>query len=82
MFYVVPVITLFGGHIILILAAIIPAIILIRYIYKSDRLDKESPSIIGKLVLMGIVSTFIAIMCERLGSIVLGICTTPKRTTT
>jgi len=50
---------------ILILAAVIPAIILIGKVYKADRLDKESPALIRSLVIMGIISTFFALISER-----------------
>ena len=63
--------SLYGGHIILIIAAIVPAFFLLRFIYRHDRLEPESFQIIGRLVLMGIVSTFIAVMCERLGLLIL-----------
>ncbi len=65
--------SLYGGHIILIAAAIIPAFFLLRFIYRHDRLEPESFPMIGRLVLMGIVSTFIALMCERLGIMILGL---------
>ena len=73
MFFITPLIQLYGGHIILIIAAIVPAFFLLRFIYKQDRLEPESFSILKNLVLMGIVSTFIAVMCERLGSIILNL---------
>ena len=60
--------SLYGGHIILIAAAVIPAFFLLRFIYRHDKLESESFAMIRNLVLMGIVSTFIAVMCERLGS--------------
>lgn len=72
--FIIPVITLLSSrHIILIAAAIVPAVFLIRFIYKMDRLEPESPQVIKKLVIMGIVSTFLASMCERLGTLLLGI---------
>ena len=43
---------------ILILAAVIPAIVLIGKVYRADRLDKESPALIKSLALLGIISTF------------------------
>ena len=73
MFFVAPLISLYGGHIILIIAAIVPAFFLLRFIYRQDRLEPESFSMIKNLVLMGIVSTFIAVMCERLGSLILSV---------
>jgi len=50
---------------ILILAAVIPAIILIVKVYRADRLEKESPALIRSLILMGIISTFFALISER-----------------
>ena len=49
----------------LIIIAVIPAIVLMRYVYRSDRLDRESPKLLFSLVLMGIISTLIAYVIER-----------------
>ena len=51
---------------ILILSAVIPAVILIVKVYKADKLDKESPALIRSLVIMGIISTFFALVSERI----------------
>lgn len=56
---------------ILIVAAVLPAIILLVKVYKSDRLEKESPSLIGRLVLGGIIATFFALISERVFSALL-----------
>ncbi|MBO4819097.1 MAG: PrsW family intramembrane metalloprotease [Firmicutes bacterium] len=66
-----PLASFYGGNIILIVAAVVPAFFLLRFIYRHDRLERESFTMIRNLVLMGIVSTFIAVMCERLGMYVL-----------
>ena len=50
----------------LILAAVIPAIVLLVKVYRSDRLERESPYLIGRLVLSGIISTFFALISEKL----------------
>jgi len=52
---------------ILIAAAIIPAIFLIRFIYKEDRTEKEPPRLILRLVLLGVVSTWLAVILENIG---------------
>lgn len=65
--------TFFSGSLILIVAAVVPAFLLLRFIYRSDRLEAESGKLIGRLVLMGVISTFIAIMCEKLGGAILGL---------
>lgn len=56
---------------ILIVSAVVPAIILIGKVYKADKLDKESPALIKSLVLMGIISTFFALISERILSALL-----------
>ena len=40
---------LFYVNPILIAAAVIPAIVLLRFVYKEDRLDKESPGLLLSL---------------------------------
>lgn len=53
--------------IIMFAAAIIPAIVLLRYIYKKDKLDKEPRGLIVKLVILGIISTVCAVLSETIG---------------
>ena len=62
---------LFYVNPILIAAAVIPAIVLLRFVYKEDRLDKESPGLLLSLVIFGILSTFAAIVTEQIGETVL-----------
>ena len=64
---------LFYVNPILIAAAVIPAIVLLRFVYKEDRLDKESPGLLLSLVIFGILSTFAAIVTEQIGEAILGI---------
>ena len=64
---------LFYVNPILIAGAIIPAIVLLRFVYKEDRLDKESPGLLLSLVIFGILSTFAAIVTEQIGEAILGI---------
>ncbi len=59
-------------HFILVAAAVIPAIALLIYVYKEDRLEKEPPQMIIKLVFMGIISTLLAAFTERIGMSILG----------
>ena len=58
---------------ILIAAAVIPAIVLLRFVYKEDRLDKESPRLLLSLVLFGIIATFAALISEQIGETVLAL---------
>mgnify|MGYP007059108603 CR=1 FL=1 len=52
---------------ILIAAAVIPAIVLLRFVYREDRLDRESPGMLLSLVLFGILATFGGLCCEMEG---------------
>ena len=60
-----PLLILASPKIWLIIMAVIPAVLLMRYVYRADRLDKESPRLLVSLVLMGIISTLIAYVIER-----------------
>ena len=64
---------LFYVNPILIAAAVIPAIVLLRFVYKEDRLDKESPGLLLSLMVFGILATFAAIVTEQIGEAILGI---------
>lgn len=55
----------------LVVFAVIPAVILMVYIYRKDTLEKEPSALLGKLVLFGIVSTIPAVILESVGSSVL-----------
>ena len=62
---------LFYVNPILIAAAVLPAILLLRYVYRADRLEKEPPGLLLSLVIFGILATFAAIVTEELGETVL-----------
>jgi len=55
----------------LIAAAVVPAIFLMVKVYRSDRIEKESRSLLGKLAVMGILATVIAKVEERIGQWIL-----------
>lgn len=61
----------YGFNPILTIAAIIPAILLMRVVYKADKLDKEPGRLLLSLVIWGIVSTTIAVVLEQIGSMIL-----------
>ena len=63
---------------ILIAAAVIPALILLRYIYRRDRLEKESSRLLLSLVALGVVSTVLAVVAEEIGSFLLGLFLTER----
>ena len=62
-FFVQPIVTY---NLILIAAAVIPAVFLMVKVYKSDRLEKESKNSLGKLVIAGILSSLLALVEERI----------------
>jgi len=55
------------AHIVLVIAAIIPAAALMIYVYKADKLEKEPRPLLWRLILQGIISTSLAVFTERLG---------------
>lgn len=61
----------YGFDPILTIAAIVPAILLMRIVYKADKLDKEPGRLLLSLVIWGIVSTTIAVVLEQIGSMIL-----------
>ena len=56
----------------LIALAILPAVALMIYIYKQDRLEQEPVRMIISLATLGVVSTFLAMITETVGMAVLG----------
>ena len=64
---------IYGMNPVLIAAAVIPAIFLLKRVNKLDKLDKESPKLLLRLVIMGIISTLIALVAEEIGTRVLGL---------
>ena len=62
---------LFNGERMLLISAVAPAIALMIYIYKKDKLEKEPRRLLVSLVILGIVSTFIAMLTETLGENIL-----------
>lgn len=58
--------------ILLIVLAVLPAILLMFFIYKQDRLEKEPTRMILSLAILGVVSTFLAMITETVGMALLG----------
>ena len=58
-------------RLILIAAAVIPAVYLLIRVYRADRLEKEPTNLLVSLVFLGIISTVIAAVAEMLGSLLL-----------
>lgn len=54
-----------------VLAAVLPALFLMRYVYRQDRVEKEPPWLLGNLVFRGVLAALAAIVLEMLGQSVL-----------
>ena len=54
-----------------VLAAILPAAFLMRYIYRQDRVEKEPPGLLASLIFMGILAALASIALETVGEILL-----------
>ncbi len=55
-------------NILMAAAAIIPAVYLLVRVYKMDEIEKEPKSLIGKLIIMGILSAVASIFTETIGN--------------
>ena len=63
-YYLAP--ALMSYNVILIVAAVVPAFFLMIRAYRSDRLEKEPPSLLWSLALAGVFSALIALVVERI----------------
>ena len=54
--------------VIYILAAIVPAIFLMRYVYRKDTVEKEPRGLLGALVLCGVGAALVSIVLESIGT--------------
>ena len=67
-----PVFLLLSPSMLLFAAAVIPALFLLGYVYRQDRVEKESPQLLLSLVLQGVIATTIAKILERVGLFAVG----------
>ena len=71
LFFLLNPVVMQGG--LLVAAAAIPAVFLMIKVYRSDRLEKESPYLIKKLIWAGLFSVLLALVEELVLSFILGI---------
>ena len=64
MFFILPLLPFLAIY---ILAAVLPAVILLRYIYRTDTVEKEPPGLLVLLLLMGVVAALCSGILEGLG---------------
>ena len=72
--------SLVSYKLLLIAAAVIPAVLLMIKVYRSDRLEKEPPALLGRLLIVGILSALIALVSERVLGLVLDLTVTENVT--
>lgn len=53
-------------NVILVAAAVLPAVLLMVKVYRSDRLEPESPEMLWRLVIAGVLSSLLALVEERI----------------
>ena len=59
--------------VIIILLAVLPAVLLMRYVYHRDKLEKEPASLLILVVLMGVLAAFVSMILESIGEAILGL---------
>lgn len=57
--------------IVYVLAAVLPAIFLMRYVYKQDRIEREPPYLLRNLAWKGVQAALVSIVLEMLGEAIL-----------
>ena len=60
-------------YVVYIAAAVAPAALLLRFIYKKDSIEKEPLPLLITLLLLGVAAAFVAIILETIGTKVLDI---------
>ena len=70
MFFLMPLVPILGVY---ILAAVLPAIVLLRYIYRYDTVEKEPADLLIKLLLAGVLSALCAGILESIAHPVLSL---------
>ena len=61
----------------IIFLAVLPAALLMRYIYKQDRVEKEPRNLLVKVTLMGVLAAFASMLLESVGQYLLGLSDRP-----
>lgn len=74
MFFVMPMLPLLAVY---ILAAVLPAALLLRYIYRQDTVEKEPPGLLVTLLFLGVAAALASGILERLARTVLNMLVDP-----
>jgi RsiW-degrading membrane proteinase PrsW (M82 family) len=65
MFFMSPELTVLAIY---VAAAVLPAFLLLRFIYRMDSIEKEPPRLLWSLVLRGVLAALASIVLEKLGT--------------
>jgi len=63
MFFALPLLPILGIY---IFAAVLPAVVLLRYVYRHDTVEKEPPALLVSLLLMGVLAALASGVLERI----------------
>lgn len=61
-----------------LLAAVLPAVILLIYIYRQDTIEKEPPELVAKCIGMGAAAALVSIILEEIGENILNAIIKPE----
>ena len=73
MFYICPILPILPVLSLYILAAVLPAVLRLRYVYLHDTVEKEPPGLLALFLLMGVVSAVVSGFLETLAQTVLNL---------
>jgi len=75
MFFAIPLLPVL---VVYIAAAVVPAFILLRYVYRHDTIEKEPPLLLVTLFLLGVLSALGAMVLESIAQTVLDLLVAPE----
>ncbi|MGE4354297.1 MAG: PrsW family intramembrane metalloprotease [Oscillospiraceae bacterium] len=70
MFFALPFLTVIGIY---LMAAVLPAVFLLRYIYHEDTVEKEPPMLLRALLFRGVAAALVSIVLESFGKSILSV---------
>ena len=77
MFFILPIPPLLPVLAVYILAAVLPAVVLLRYVYRHDTVEKEPPGLLLLLLLMGVAAALCSGVLEGLAQAILNLLVSP-----
>lgn len=78
MFFIVPIPPLLPILAVYILAAVLPAVLLLRYIYRHDTVEKEPPGLLALLLAAGVLAALGSSVLEGLAQRLLNVLVSPQ----